>query len=62
MDKPMSILIEETKQELIDVVNRCKLHPSIIELIIKDVYWEINQIKINTIAKEQKMMQESTEK
>ena len=62
MEKPMSILIEETKQELIDVVNGCKLHPSIIELILKDVYWEVNQVKINTIAKEQKMLQESTEK
>lgn len=61
MNKPISISIEETKQSLIDVVNNCKLHPSIIELILKDVYWEVNQLKIVTIAKEQKIMQESTE-
>ena len=61
MNKPISITIEETKQALIDVVGNCKLHPSIIALILKDVYWEVNQLKINTIAKEQKMMQESTE-
>ena len=62
MDKPISISIEETKQSLIEVIGNCKLHPSIIELILKDVYWEVNQLKINAIAKEQKMMQESTEK
>ena len=61
MNKPFSIIIEETKQKLVDVINQSNLHPSIVELIIKDIYFEVNQLNIETIAKEKEhYLQEST--
>ena len=44
MEKPISLVIEETKQSLIETVNNCRLHPSIIEMIVKDIYIEICQL------------------
>lgn len=40
MYKPTSIAIEETKNSIIDIINKSKLHPSIIELMLKGIYLE----------------------
>lgn len=61
MNKPFSIIVEETKQQLADVINQSNLHPSIIEMIIKDIYWEVNRLNIETTTKEKEhYLQEST--
>ena len=52
MKKPFSLMVQETKQELVDVINKSNLHPSVMEMIIKDIYWEVNQLNIETLKKE----------
>ena len=62
MEKPVSMIIEETKQSLADTINNCKLHPSIIEMIVKDIYFEVCQLNMANIAKEKEQyLKESTE-
>lgn len=63
MDKPISIIIEETKKSLADTINNCNLHPSIIEMIIKDIYWEVNHLSVETKRKEkEQFLEKSTNK
>ena len=38
MNKPISMAINETKTNLLQVCNQSGLHPSILELIVKDLY------------------------
>lgn len=63
MNKPFSLIIEETKQELIDVINNSNLHPSIMEMIVKDIYLEVNRLNVETTKNEKeqfmKVMKES---
>lgn len=62
MEKPVSMIIEETKQLLADAINNCKLHPSIIEMIVKDVYLEVCQLNmVNTTKEKEQYLKESTE-
>lgn len=60
MNKPVSLIIDETKKSLADTINDCNLHPSIIEMIVKDIYWEINRLSIETIKKEKEQFLEES--
>lgn len=65
MEKPISMIIEETKQELISVINKCQLHPSLTEMILKDIYTEISMLSMNIRNQEKEKYlqeQESTER
>ena len=37
MEKPASLLIQETRNKIINILNESKLHSSILELIMKDI-------------------------
>ena len=37
MEKPASLLIQETRNNIINILNESKLHSSILELIMKDI-------------------------
>lgn len=37
MERPTSLLIQETRNNIINILNESKLHPSILELIMKDI-------------------------
>lgn len=37
MERPASLLIQETRNSIINILNESKLHPSILELIMKDI-------------------------
>lgn len=41
MDKPISMLIKETKDSLINICNTSQLPPSILELILSNIHAEI---------------------
>lgn len=41
MEKPISILLNESKQKLVTTINELQLHPSILELIVRELYVEI---------------------
>ena len=44
MNKPISISIKETRQGICDVINASGLPISVIELIVSDVYGEVQLI------------------
>lgn len=41
IQKPVSVIIEETKGNLAKVINESGLHLSLIEMIFKDMYLEV---------------------
>ena len=43
MKKPITILYEEFKQDLINLVNNSGLPPFVVEPVIKEVYLEVKQ-------------------
>ena len=44
MNRPISIAIKETRQEICDVINASGLPISVIELIMSDVYGEVQLV------------------
>lgn len=44
MNKPVSLIIEETKKSLADTINTCGLHISVIEMIMKELYSEVSKL------------------
>ena len=47
MDKPISVIINETREELTNAVNGAirKVHPSILEPIVKELYLSVVKYK-----------------
>ena len=54
MEKPISMTIEETKNLIIDIINRSKLHPSVIELLLKGLYLEASMLSNEVLQMERK--------
>lgn len=44
MNKPISVAIKETRQEICNVINASGLPISVIELIVSDVYGEVQLV------------------
>lgn len=38
MNKPISIIINETRNNLANTINTSGLHPTLLQLIVKDVF------------------------
>lgn len=63
MNKPFSLLVQETKQELINIINKSNLHPSVMEMIIKEIYLEVNRLNIEITKNEkEQFIKESASK
>ena len=45
MEKPLSLIIEETRQAIADAVNNSHLPPTLLAYIVKDVYTELRQVE-----------------
>ncbi len=45
-NKPVSIIVEESKKKIVDTINELHLSPTIMEYIIKDVYEEVKKAHI----------------
>ncbi len=43
MEKTLSMLIRDVKNEIIDTINKSKLPPVLLELVVKDIFIEIQQ-------------------
>lgn len=52
MEKPASLLIQETRNNIINILNESKLHPSILELIIKDIMNDVTNASTRVKNKE----------
>lgn len=52
MEKPASLLIQETRNNIINILNESKLHLSILELIMKDIMNAVTNASIRVGNKE----------
>lgn len=62
MDKPITINIENFKQDIKDIINNSQLHPFILDSIFKDIYNEIHLLYQNQVLQDKQMYQESIDK
>lgn len=53
MDKPVSILVNETKTKLIQLCNSSNLPPCVLELIIESIYKEIHSLSQNQLHEDE---------
>ena len=51
MNKPANLIVEETKANIVKIINESGLPPFLIEPIIKDLYNQINILKKKELAK-----------
>lgn len=52
MEKPASLLIQETRNNIINILNESKLHSSILELIMKDIMNDVTNASTRIKNKE----------
>nr|DAV62669.1 MAG TPA: hypothetical protein [Caudoviricetes sp.] len=52
MEKPASLLIEETRHDIINILNESKLHSSILELIMRDIMNDVTNASARVKNKE----------
>lgn len=57
----ISIQIRETRQNIIDVLNKSNIHPEILSMIIGDIYKEILSLAEHQYFKEKKEMSNKIE-
>lgn len=53
MEKPISIVIDETRKSIVDIINKSKLHPSIVEIMLKGIYLEATMLS-NEVSQREK--------
>lgn len=59
INKPLSLVIRESKKTIIDAINQVNLHPTLLEMIIKDIYNEV-QYNAKTFAEQERYEYEQT--
>lgn len=59
MEKPITMVIDETKNSIITAINRSGLPAFILEMIIKDIYNEISQAANSFAENERKIYNDS---
>ena len=52
MDKPISIIINETKEKIVQVCNASKLPPCILEILMKGIYDDVYQLSQKQIQED----------
>lgn len=58
MEKPLSLVIKESKQTIIDAINSVNLHPTLLEMVVKDIYIEVQALNKSVCENELKEYQE----
>ena len=44
INKPISLIIEDAKQSIINTINEANLHPTLLEMILRDIYNEAKEL------------------
>lgn len=47
INKPVSMVLNEAKDVIVKAINSVQLHPTLLEMVIKDIY---NEVKYNAVA------------
>lgn len=59
MTKPANLIIEETKENLVKVINESGLPPFLLEPVLKDLYNQINILKQQELEQSKKQYEDS---
>lgn len=51
-DKPISILIQEAKNDIAEAINKQELHSSILRMLLKEIYDEVCMLDSQIVTKE----------
>lgn len=49
MNKPFTLQVQETQQEIINTINKSNLPAYVLKQILKELYQQIEQLEINEI-------------
>lgn len=60
MDKPLSVRINEAKQNIVDCINEQHLHVSILEPIVKEIYEQVHMLAQQQYEVEKKQWEEDS--
>lgn len=56
MNKPLTVIINETRQAIYDIITNTSIHPIIIrDVILKDIYSELDRYTEEIIRKEKEL-------
>lgn len=44
INKPISLILEDAKQAIVSAINQINLHPTLLEMVLRDVYNEANEL------------------
>ena len=59
MTKPANLIIEETKENLVKVINESGLPPFLLEPVLKDLYNQISILKQQELEQSKKQYEDS---
>lgn len=59
MNKPMSVIREEVKKELVDIINNSNLPPFVIEPILQDLLREVHIVAVRQYENDKAMYEQS---
>lgn len=54
MTKPISLIIKETKTELIDICNKSGLPPVLLDMILQGIYFEVHALAERQMSTDEK--------
>ena len=55
MNKPITMVIKETKEKMINVINESALPPAVLDLIMQGIYSEIHTLAERQAAEEERI-------
>ena len=44
INKPIGLIIEDAKKSIVKTINEVNLHPTLLEMILRDIYNEVNEL------------------
>lgn len=53
IQKPISLIVKETKEEIVKLINNTQLHPTLFGMILKEVYAEFQEYEQKYSEQEQ---------
>lgn len=59
MNKPANLIVEETKEGIVKIINESGLPPFLLEAILKDLYIQVNTLKLQELEKSKRQYEDS---
>lgn len=61
MEKPITVVVTETKDAIIGILNESNLHPILMEQIMNEIHTEVTNVLNQTVQKEKDEYEKSLE-